>query len=471
MNVEIIKDAFGASFFADESVREQFLYYFASIKRKHESSEQTILCLYGVPGTGKKTMLQALCSALDWKLVTIKLGEVKNEEGQVVGSFRTDLNAVTARIIHALDGSKDDGSNDQNIAILLEDIDNINPPELHGATINFFEILEQMQQYAIQNNFQQHAVDLTKVPFFATARNLATIPAGLQDQLQFVYIPSYNEQDKLRITKRYILPQLEECHQLHGMFFFSHNALVRLIREYTREGGVRQVKKELNVICKKLVIKFSVRQDPGPVRIYANRLEHYLGPPRYPRYTEQDQNTIGVVSLLGSSDRGGCTMVLESLALQGQGNIFLTGNTDKLFEESARVAVNCLRVCAQGYRIEEDFIKKYDLHLHMQYGQVPKYGVSGGAAIIIALASALSNKPVRGNMGVTGEISLKGRILGVNNIRDKVLGACQAGLTHVLLPKENERDVHHLSREIGRGIAISLVDNVHDLLEQAIIWR
>ncbi len=465
MDRQGIREIFSKNFFADHSVCDQFLYFFASKELHDKGTYHKILCLHGVPGAGKRTMLRELCRALGWELVTVKLGEVTSGDGQVVGSFRTDLNAIAARVVHALDGLAG-----ENVALLLEDLDKINPPAMHNANINFFSVVEQMQQYAVQNNYKQDQIDLGTVTFMATAKNLATVPSGLHEQLQVVTLPAYSESDKLKIVKKYILPQLTETYRLEGRCQFSENAIKKLIREYSREGGVRQVKADLETICKKIVLRLSDKNEGRLERVFSNHIAKLMGPPRYPLYKDQDKDKIGVISLLGKSDKGGCTLLMESLVLLGDGKVLITGNTDRLFEESANVAVSYLRSNAKSIGIKEDFFRRFDMHLHMQYGQVPKYGVSAGTGIVTVLVSALSGKPVRGNIGVTGEVSLHGRILGVNDIRDKVLGACQAGLTDIFLPLENTREARNLSVDIQRSINIFMVDDVQDLLTKAIVW-
>ena len=464
--VEDLDKTFEHYFFADQTIKDHLAYFLSSTTTEDQASKKKMLCLYGVPGSGKKTMLKGLCKGLGYRLVSVKLGEVTNEDGHVVGAFRTDLNAIAARIVHALDGLKG-----ERVALILEDLDKINPPALHDGSVNFFEVLEQMQQYALQNNYKLEQVELSEVVFFATAKNLALVPSSLRQQLQVVRIPSYSEQDKLKIVENYLLPQILESLEMEGRVEFSANALVRLIREYTREGGLDQARRELEIITKKLQVRPHTLNGRPIHRIYRNHLEKYLGSPRFPVKQDYAEDHVGTVALLGKSERGGCILVLEALALAGKGGVVITGNTDRLFRESVRVAVSYLRTRAGTYGIDQNFISRFDLHLHVQYGQIPKFGVSAGSGILIALVSALSGRPVKEKLGVTGEISLKGSILGVDDIRDKVLGARQEGVSTIVLPKENQRDVERLSGEIKRGIEISLVDNADDLLAQAIKWQ
>lgn len=247
----------------------------------------------------------------------------------------------------------------------------------------------------------------------ATACNLSTIPSGIRRQMEFITIPSYSEGQKIKIAKDYIIPELLEYYRIKSNLKISRNALVGIIRDYTREAGVREFQKNLKTICRFVVTKIRQENINKVIKISAKKLASYLGPPGFYSYNELKKNEIGIITTLGKSDRGGCPVTLELLTIKGEGKIIFTGNLDKMLQESAMVAIDYVRSICAKFGIDDDFHKKYDIHLHMLQSSTPKYGVSVGMAIVIVLVSALTGKPVRSDVGMTGEISLHGRVFGV----------------------------------------------------------
>lgn len=464
MDIGTIKDALNTKVYIDQTVRDTLLEFFSIRNLKRDSSDKTILCLLAPPGMGKRTLIKSLCSALSWNLIRIPIGASKNGDGTVVGNRRSDLNAIAGRIVHALSDICP-----SETMVVLEDLHQLDSSLLSNPSVNFFEVINHVQNFAIKNNYQQTPVDFSQIYFFATARNLSAIPPGLLEQMEIVTIPGYTEGQKIRIAEQFILPELMKNCGLEDKLVISENALVDIVRNYTREAGVTALKHHLNKICKTAARR--IYEEKNIVRIYRNNLVKYLGPQRFSFYENNGNNEIGLVKVLGRSDRGGCVVLLEVLFLSGEGQLVVTGNTDKIFQESVKVARDYVRSCAAEFGIEQDFYKKYDIHVHMLQGSTPKYGVSAGIAIVTALVSALSGKPVKGDVGMTGEISLYGKVFGVRDIRDKVLGASQAGINTIFLPRENERDLLSIPKETQRRVTIHLVDNLPAVLKEAIVWE
>jgi|GEM_PF-2021137 len=465
IHMGVLRRAVESNFFVDQSVREALIEFFALRNLKTVNAANKILCLLAPRGMGKVSLVLSLCSALSWPLVRISIGTMRNGEGAVLGYRRSDLNAIAGRIVHALGGRAPDNS-----VVLLENLDKVDTTGMRNPSVDFLEVLSYTQDYAIKNRYQASAVDFSEITFVATASNLSTVPSGLLDQLMVIPIPSYSEREKMKIARGFIIPRLCRDFGLGDHVAISDNALSGVIRQYTREAGIAEMERNLGVIFKRASVRFNERGGDHKIRVCRNHLPFYLGPAKVDGYMEAGKDEAGIVRVLGRSEKGGCLLVLEMLALPGEGQLIFTGNTDKIFQESAMVARDYVRTCVAEYGIQENFHKTRDLHLHMLKGSAPKYGVSAGLAIVTGLVSALSKKPVRGDVAMTGEISLHGRVLGVREIRDKVMGAWQAGIGTVFLPGENEPDLKQIPKEVRRGITIRLADRVETVLREAILW-
>ncbi len=465
--LDALKKALKTRVYVDNSVKHAMLEFFSLHDLRAGTWHKKILCLLAHRGMGKKTIVYSLCSALSWKLVRIPIGEMKNDDGTVLGNRRSDINAVAAKIIHILHEV-----GPANTIVLLENLDKLDTTGLNNPTVDFFEVLNYMQDYAIKNKYQAKPIDVSRTRFIATASTLSAVPQGMVDQMVTVNIPSYTDHEKIRFTRNAILPGLLKEYGLEDCLFISDNAVLSIIRGYTNEAGIADLRKKLNLICKTAALRMNHQGSIiKKIRIHKNHLSGYLGAVRYPVNEGEKSDIVGLVKVLGQSGQGGCTLMLEMLALKGDGGLTFTGNIDKIFQESAMVAIDYVRTCAARYGIKENFHKEYDLHLHVLKGSTPKFGVSAGVAIATGVVSALSGKPVRGDVAMTGEISLHGKVLGVRSIRDKVLGAARAGVKTVFLPRNNETDVRHLPKEIKKQINIVLVDDVDTVLTQAILWE
>ncbi len=449
--------------YVDEVVKKRLLEYFAT-RKFNKAKADLILCLLAPPGMGKTSVIKSLCAALSWRLIRIPIGEIRDNSGEIIGNRRSDLNAMAGRIIHALKNAMD-----SEVVVLLEDIDKTDLTPSGNTSVGFFEIVDYMQDYSIRNNYLKERIDFSKITFVATASNMSTIPQGIRDAMEIVTIPAYSELEKLKIACNYLIPKLAGDYGLVDRLILSKNALIEIIRGYTRESGVSELGKNLKAICQQVMNKTVGMKDSGKIIVSKRNVSTYLGPAIFSKYCGRSNDEVGVITVLGRSDKGGCLLTLESLIMKGEGKLIFTGNLDKLFQESAYVALNYIRSCSKVFGIEEDFYKKYDMHIHMSEGQTPKFGVSAGIALVTILISSLTNKKIRRDIGMTGEITLHGKVLRIRDIRDKVLAAYQGGINTIFVPAGNVTDLKYVPGEIRRKIEFIPVERVDQVIEKAFV--
>ncbi len=451
--------------YVDPGVLARLAEYMALKRSRPSANPKSILCLTGPPGMGKGLIVRSLCEALGWRLIRIPVGEIRHEDETLLGRRRADLNATAGRIIHALQAM-----GVEEAIVLLEGIDRIDLTGVGKGSADFFEVLDYVQDYAIKNNYLHSPLDLSKVVFMATANNVATVPPGVREWMEILPLPSYTEEEKLKIARRYLIPDLAESYSLQKRVELSEKALRTVVRRYTREAGVAELRTNLKTLFRAGLKSLEREGGKGRLRISTRNLRRYLGPPRFFLDPDHEKDEIGRVTVLGKSEKGGWPLILELLVMKGEGKLMTTGNTDKMFQESAWVALDYIRSQHERFGIEEDFYRQYDFHLHLPEATVPKYGVSAGLAIVTALVSGLTGRPVRRKVGMTGEITLHGKVLGVGDVRDKVLGAYQAELKAVFIPKENEGAVANLPSAMKREMRIVAVESVETVLREAIVW-
>jgi len=445
-----------------EKVKERVLEYL-SVQQLTNSLKGPILCLAGPPGVGKTSLAKSIATSLNRNFVRISLGGVR-DESEIRGHRRTYVGAMPGRIIQ---GMKKAGT--INPVFLLDEIDKMSNDFRGDPSSALLEVLDPEQNHNFSDHYIEETYDLSNVMFIATANNLATIPGPLRDRMEIIQLSGYTELEKFHIAKDHLLPKQINDHGLKKtQLQLKDDAIINIIRYYTREAGVRSLERQLASICRKTA-KIIVSGEKKRVIVSANNLEEFLGKKMYRYGQAEKDDTVGVATGLAYTTVGGDTLQIEVSLSSGKGKISLTGKLGDVMKESAQTAMSCVRSKAAELGIEEDFYQKYDIHIHVPEGAVPKDGPSAGITIATALVSALTGKPIRKEVGMTGEITLRGRVLPIGGLKEKTLSAHRAGLTTIILPKDNERDVEDIPESIRNELSFHPVSTFDEVLELALV--
>lgn len=444
-----------------EKVKERVLEYLA-VQQLTNSLKGPILCLAGPPGVGKTSLARSIATSMNRHFVRISLGGVR-DESEIRGHRRTYVGAMPGRIIQ---GMKKAGT--INPVFLLDEIDKMSSDFRGDPSSAMLEVLDPEQNHNFSDHYIEETYDLSKVMFIATANNLATIPGPLRDRMEIINIAGYTEIEKLEIAKRHLFQRQLQNHGLQKSHLqIRDDALLAIIRLYTREAGVRNLEREIASICRKAA-KIIVSGDKKRVVLTEKNLEEFLGKPRF-RYGQAElEDQIGVATGLAYTTVGGDTLAIEVSVTPGKGKLVLTGKLGDVMKESAQAAFSYIRSRSNELNIEENFHEKNDIHIHVPEGAVPKDGPSAGITIATALISALTNKPVRKEVGMTGEITLRGRVLPIGGLKEKSLSAHRAGLTKILIPRDNEKDIEDIPESVRKDLNIVLVSHLDEVLKHAI---
>ncbi|MCM3769942.1 MULTISPECIES: endopeptidase La [Priestia] len=445
-----------------EKVKERVLEYLA-VQQLTKSLKGPILCLAGPPGVGKTSLARSIATSLDRHFVRVSLGGVR-DESEIRGHRRTYVGAMPGRIIQ---GMKKAGT--INPVFLLDEIDKMSNDFRGDPSSALLEVLDPEQNHNFSDHYIEETYDLSKVMFVATANNLATIPGPLRDRMEIIQIAGYTELEKLEIAKRHLLLRQLENHGLQkGNLQIRDDALTAIIRLYTREAGVRNLEREIASICRKAA-RIVVSGEKKRVVVTAKTIEEFLGKPRFRYGQAETEDQVGVATGLAYTTVGGDTLAIEVSLSPGKGRLVLTGKLGDVMKESAQAAFSYVRSNAEKLGIDEKFYEKHDIHIHVPEGAVPKDGPSAGITIATALVSALTGKPVRREVGMTGEITLRGRVLPIGGLKEKSLSAHRAGLTKILIPHDNERDIEDIPDSVQEELDIVLVSHVDQVLEHALV--
>jgi ATP-dependent Lon protease len=445
-----------------EEVKERILEFLA-VRQLNPKMKSPIICLVGPPGVGKTSIAKSISRALDRKFIRMSLGGVR-DEAEIRGHRRTYIGAIPGRIISNISKVKSN-----NPVFLFDEIDKLASDFRGDPASALLEVLDPEQNNTFTDHYLETDFDLSKVMFITTANTTASIPRPLLDRMEIIEISGYTDEEKVQIGTRYLLPkQLEEHKLTNEQMRISETTLVAIIQKYTRESGVRNFERKIGSIIRKAAVKI-VEQDIDSISITVGNLEKYLGIPRF-RYEEVDkENQVGVATGLAWTAVGGETLFIEVNVMNGEGKIQLTGKLGDVMKESAQAGLSYIRAHIDRLNIDGAFYKNKDIHVHVPEGAIPKDGPSAGITIATAVVSALTQVPVSKDVAMTGEITLRGRVLPIGGVKEKVLAAKRAGIKKVLLPKENEKDADKLPGNVKRAVEIVLVETMDDVLKHTLI--
>ncbi|MDD6154382.1 MAG: endopeptidase La [Eubacteriales bacterium] len=451
-----------AEHYGMKDVKERIMEYLA-VTKLTDSIRGPILCLVGPPGVGKTSIAKSIAKATGREYVRMSLGGV-SDEAQIRGHMRTYIGAIPGRIIDCI---RNAGTN--NPLFLFDEIDKLGADYKGDPSSAMLEVLDPEQNSTFTDNFLEIPFDLSKVMFITTANNADTIPEPLLDRMELIEVPGYTELEKVKIAEKYLIPkQIKENGLKNENIKFTDGAIHDLINYYTRESGVRSLEREIGSLCRKVAKKVVTEDETVKYSITKKNLVKYLGKHRFSYDVVKGKDKVGVVTGLAWTAVGGVTLQIETITMPGQGKIELTGKMGDVMQESARIGISYVRSIADKLGIDPDFNKKNDLHIHIPEGAVPKDGPSAGVTMCTSIVSAVTGRPVRRDVAMTGEIDLEGDVLPVGGIREKMLAAHRAGIKQVLVPKENEPDIEELPAQVKEDVEFTFLDNIGQALEIAL---
>ena len=454
------EEILNADHYGLEKVKERVLEFLA-VRTLTKKGSSPILCLVGPPGTGKTSVARSVARALNKKYVRICLGGVR-DEAEIRGHRRTYVGAMPGRIAA---GMRQAGV--KNPLMLLDEIDKVSSDYKGDTSSALLEVLDAEQNSHFQDHYVEVPLDLSEVLFIATANDAQTIPRPLLDRMELIEVSSYTENEKVHIARKHLIgKQMEKNGLKEGQLSLSAGALEALIHSYTREAGVRQLERKLGEVCRKAAREI-LEQNKKSVRLTESNLNRYLGKPKFVFDMANETDEVGIVRGLAWTSVGGDTLQIEVNIMPGKGEISLTGMMGDVMKESARTGLSYIRSVSGNYGIDKEFFQEHDIHIHIPEGAVPKDGPSAGITMATAMLSAITEIPVYASVAMTGEITLRGRVLPIGGLKEKILAAKSAGIKTVLVPAKNKRDVEEISAEIRKGIRIVYVEQMKEVLEAA----
>ncbi len=456
-----------------EKVKERILEYLAVRKLVKERGLEAdpeergaagaILCFVGPPGVGKTSLGKSIARALGRKFTRMSLGGLR-DEAEIRGHRRTYIGAMPGRIIQAI---KRVGT--RNPVFMLDEIDKIGVDWRGDPSSALLEVLDPMQNHAFRDHYLDVDFDLSEVFWIATANVIDTIPPALRDRMEIIYLDGYTEYEKINIARGYLIPrQMQNNGLKEGEIEFTEEAIRTIIREYTREAGVRNLEREIGSICRKVAVKVAAGDVEGTEVITPEKVREYLGRPKFFFDAAERVERPGVATGLAWTPTGGDILFVEATRMRGKGNLILTGQLGDVMKESAQIALSYVRSKAAQFGIDENLFEQNDIHLHVPAGAIPKDGPSAGITMVTALVSLLTERPVRADVAMTGEITLRGKVLPIGGVKQKVLAAHRAGLKCVILPKRNEADLEEVPEEVRNEMRFILVDEIDEVIEHAL---
>ena len=463
-DIERAREILEADHYGLEKVKERIL-EFLSVRILTKKGDSPILCLVGPPGTGKTSIARSIAKALDKKYVRISLGGVR-DEAEIRGHRRTYIGAMPGRIAN---GIRTAGV--KNPLMLLDEIDKLSSDYKGDTASAMLEVLDGEQNVKFRDHYIEIPLDLSEVLFIATANDVQSIPRPLLDRMELIEVTSYTENEKFHIAKEHLwIKQVEKNGLNPEKISITDDALRKVISGYTREAGVRGLERKLGEICRKAA-RETLEKKKRSVKITEENLEKYLGKVRFTIQTLNDQDEIGIVRGLAWTSVGGDTLQIEVNTMPGRGEFRLTGQLGDVMKESAQAGISYIRSVSSQYHISDEYFRKHDIHIHIPEGAVPKDGPSAGVTMVTAMISAITKIPVRADVAMTGEITLRGRVLPIGGLKEKLLAAKNAGMKIVFVPAKNKPDVEEISEEIKKGLDIRYAETMEDILPVALMGK
>ena len=457
------EEILNADHYGLESVKRRITEYLAVLKLTGKTGG-SILCLYGPPGVGKTSVAKSVARALGRKFVRMSLGGVK-DEAEIRGHRKTYVGAIPGRIIYAM---KEAGS--MNPVILLDEVDKLSSDLRGDPASALLEVLDPEQNSTFRDRYLEVPFDLSKVLFITTANSLDTIPAPLLDRMEVVELSGYTRGEKCEIAKRYLVPKEIEKNGLSGYpVTFRESGIYKLIDGYTREAGVRNLEREIGGVCRKIAVAFAENRRKKKYIVDDEEVKKLIGVEKFSYTDELRPDEVGACTGLAWTAVGGTTLTVEVALMKGKGNLVLTGKLGDVMQESAKIAYSFVKLHTEDFGIEADKFENTDVHIHVPEGATPKDGPSAGVTLVTAIVSAFTGKKVRGDIAMTGEVTLRGKVLPIGGLKEKSLAAFRLGIKNVIIPKDNEKDLENIPENVKKELNFISVSTVNEVLENAII--